>query len=433
MLDYTTLPTIDYDLCTVYFPSRPISSAEPPGLLVQLTRLNVPCDNGGYIIFTNQSYLCGKLEDLSNNERTYYFPFHQDTNVVLHKSPLFSLTFKLVDYCYNMTLIERNNSILLEPKDALECYFKIHLPYGNQIELNLFVNSYTKTSNGDEIVAKYAVAGDLPEGGKGEPAAAAAAAVDTEYVDLSAGEFVTTGGRYGGDCRGMAIQIEDKETKSWTNCVHGNSPAKRFKFRSTRNSLVIRVSRSLLGVDDFGRGHLDEHPKEMATPSLYLEYNALPIADIVSQCAFGWVAVHQFCITAVENALPWSMAEAECKKLGGHLASIKSEREQRIIDSLLFNSVAFKESAAYWVGASDEIFEGDFRWSNGFPYTYSSMYLILFFTMGGLSSFNTPYFSLNILDWFPGWMEHNNYNKQPNDDGENQNQLFSVELSTVRV
>lgn len=23
-----------------------------------------------------------------------------------------------------------------------------------------------------------------------------------------------------------------------------------------------------------------------------------------------------------------------------------------------------------------------------------------------------------ILDWFPGWSDHNNYNKQPNDDGE---------------
>lgn len=333
MLDYSTLPTIDYDLCTVYFPSRPVSSAEPPGLLIQLTRLNVPCDNGGYIIFTDQSYLCGKLEDLSNNERTYYFPFHQDTNVVLHKSPLFSLTFKLVDYCYNMTLIERNNSILLEPKDALECYFKIHLPYGNQIELNLFVNSYTKTANGDEIVAKHRVAGDLAAGGKSD----SVAAVDSEYVDLNASEFVAKAGRYGGDCRGIAVQIEDNEMKSWTNCVYGNSPAKRFTFRSTRSSLVIRVSRRSFGADDFGRGHLDEDLKEMGTPSLYLEYNALPIADIVSQCAFGWVAVHQFCITAVENALPWSLAEAECKKLGGHLASIKSEREQKIIDSLLFN------------------------------------------------------------------------------------------------
>lgn len=54
-------------------------------------------------------------------------------------------------------------------------------------------------------------------------------------------------------------------------------------------------------------------------------------------------------------------------------------------------SATFRLNVAYWIGASDEIFEGDFRWTNGFPYTFSH--------------------------WFPGWTDHNNYNKQPNDDG----------------
>lgn len=58
---------------------------------------------------------------------------------------------------------------------------------------------------------------------------------------------------------------------------------------------------------------------------------------------------------------------------------------------LCLNSVSFKGNAVYWIGATDEVFEGDFRWTNGFPYTFSN--------------------------WFPGWSEHNNYNKQPNDDG----------------
>lgn len=56
-----------------------------------------------------------------------------------------------------------------------------------------------------------------------------------------------------------------------------------------------------------------------------------------------------------------------------------------------YSSVNFKENAVYWIGATDVIFEGDYRWTNGFPYTFSN--------------------------WFPGWSEHNNYNKQPNDDG----------------
>lgn len=60
---------------------------------------------------------------------------------------------------------------------------------------------------------------------------------------------------------------------------------------------------------------------------------------------------------------------------------------------IVFNySASFRHNnVAYWIGASDEVFEGDFRWTNGFPYTFSN--------------------------WFPGWSEHSNYNRQPNDDG----------------
>lgn len=298
--------------------------SEPPGLLVQLTRLNVPCDNGGYVIFTDQSYLCGKLEDLNANERTYYFPLHQNTNVIMHRSPLFSLTFKLVDYCYNMTLTERNNSILLEPKDVLECYLKIHLPYGNQIELNLFVNYYKRTANG--IATKYTQTVDAVSGATGS-------IIDYEYVDLNASQATPANSRYGNDCQGIWIRVEDVDDKLWTNCVYGNTAARRYAFRSMANSMIIRVSKDAFDRDDFDDGDRTA----MATPSMYIEYRALPISDIVSQCAFGWVAVHQFCITAMEKALPWTMAEGECKKLGGHLASIKSEREQQIIDALLLN------------------------------------------------------------------------------------------------
>lgn len=39
---------------------------------------------------------------------------------------------------------------------------------------------------------------------------------------------------------------------------------------------------------------------------------------------------------------------------------------------LYFYSPAFKNNAAYWIGASDAQTEGEFRWSSGYPFSYSS-------------------------------------------------------------
>lgn len=371
-----------------------------------MTRLNVPCDSGGYIIFTNQNILCGKLEDLAMNERILYYASHVNTSVVLHKNPLFSLNYKLVDYCYNVTLMARNDSVLLEPTFDLECFFKIHLPYGNQIELDLFTNYYTKSN--DELERKSNTPISVDD-------------IDYEYVDLTTPQYLTHSGR----CAGILVRIDDPNAaKNWTHCIRSGSDAKRFSFKSTGNSMFVYVTKMMFATDANANADVSESDRRIDTvdtnrmPSIYFEYNAVTIPEIVSQCAFGWIAVHQFCITAMETALPWRQAEDECNRRGGHLASIKSEREQKLIDTLLMNryvivvrrsknrlrfdpicifdlgicSATFKDSAAYWVGASDDIFEGDFRWTNGFPYTYSN--------------------------WFPGWIEHNHYNKQPNDDGE---------------
>lgn len=316
ILDFKSFPERKYDTCIAYFPIRETYSAESPGLLIEMQRLNVPCDTGGYIQFSNQSSLCGKLEDLAFNERVYYFPFHQNTSVVLHKNPLFNLKYKLVDYCYNITLTERNSSILLEPKYELECSFKIHLPYGNRIELSLYVNFYTKSEDEDGIKKNANVPTNDEE-------------IDYEYIDLNLPQVTTSNM----PCQGVMVQISnDGRIKNWTQCVYGNSLAKKYQFKSNGNTIVIHVSR--LEVEDVIANNEDTY---FGIPSVYFEYNAIPIPEIVSQCAYGWVAIHQFCITAIEHALPWKQAENECKKIGGHLASIKSEREQNIIDTLLFN------------------------------------------------------------------------------------------------
>jgi hypothetical protein len=37
-------------------------------------------------------------------------------------------------------------------------------------------------------------------------------------------------------------------------------------------------------------------------------------------------------------------------------------------------SPGYRDHNAYWVGASDKTYEGDFRWSDGLPFSYTSKY-----------------------------------------------------------
>lgn len=321
-VDYTALPEQQYDKCAIYFPSREPITSESPGLLIEIKRLNIPCDSGSYITLNGHEKLCGKLEDIAPNERIYYFPLQQNMSVHFNRNPVFSLNYKLVDYCYNVTMTERNNSFLLEPKHDLECYFLVHLPYGNQIELNFYQNFFTKSPlsttwsfNSSAVVTRSNQANDLSIDDIGY-----------EYVDLMMSQYVENVNF----CSGVAISISDANDEKWSHCVHGNSPAKKFSFKSTGNSMMIHVTRIFYDDDATDDSLYD-------IPSVYIEYNAVPIPEIVSQCAFGWIAVNQFCISAVELALPWKEAENHCKTLGGHLASIKSEREQKLVDTLLMN------------------------------------------------------------------------------------------------
>jgi hypothetical protein len=40
-------------------------------------------------------------------------------------------------------------------------------------------------------------------------------------------------------------------------------------------------------------------------------------------------------------------------------------------------SPGYRDQNAYWVGASDKTYEGDFRWSDGLPFSYTSKYIVI--------------------------------------------------------
>ncbi|XP_059617745.1 uncharacterized protein LOC132262482 [Phlebotomus argentipes] len=373
--DSTSLPIQQSD-CNVFFPSQLAevsmsgSAHAHSGLLVHLTRLNVPCTEGGFVELGGHRRLCGKLEELPHNERSYYFADHTNTSVRVTNHPFFTFEYKIVDYCYNVTLSQRNQTFFLQPTGSLECYFKIHLPYGYRISLMLTTNAHNESES-----------------------------TRREFVDLSnqsakhhagsdsAGAICNDSGEGGG----LRVQIYDRVTdRRWLYCYNEFSASRRITLISSDNSLVVAVRRYSANILKASTAATTDAATHL--PSLQVEYSAQSIESIVSQCAFGWVACQQFCISAVEGAVQsWQSAETECVRRGGHLASIKSEHEQRIVDRLLINSPGYKDHMAYWIGASDKSFEGDFRWSDGLPFSYTN--------------------------WFPGWPKYKEYNRQPNDDG----------------
>lgn len=353
----------------------------------------MPCDSGGYIKFAEYAALCGKLEELRANERTYHFNMHKNTSVRIHKNPMFSLKFQLVDYCYNMSLTEQNGSFYMHPaKESLECYFRIHLPYGNRIELNLVVNNrsvvdagvnpnphnYDKNTTFRTSKANLTSTKDYSKND---------VILDESMTHInislsdsgrngsrnsSSNEFLSSrsGSRFSVSnenallfCNGLRIQIHEFPTYKWSYCVDEWSGTKRFSLISQGNTLVLHVvkvfnlnedivnkeksgSNSALGEEltfssELGVGH--DGPKDSKSgsgtslPSLYLEYTAKPIPEIVSDCAFGWVAMQQFCVTTADVPLSWLQSEEYCVGKGGHLASIRSEAEQKTIDQLLLN------------------------------------------------------------------------------------------------
>ncbi|MBQ3571949.1 MAG: InlB B-repeat-containing protein [Clostridia bacterium] len=64
-----------------------------------------------------------------------------------------------------------------------------------------------------------------------------------------------------------------------------------------------------------------------------------------------------------EGEVTWEEAKAYCESLGGHLATVTSAEEQKIIEQL---------DSRYWLGATDELTEGEWRWITGEPWEYTN-------------------------------------------------------------
>lgn len=344
-MDQLLLP-LRYKRCTIIFPTLENNNNQNnnknqlnpqiplPGLLVQLTRLNIPCNSGSAISFNyNESKkFCGKLEEYSLDERTFYFKIHTNTTIQLYDSPFFRFTYKLVDHCYNVTLSDKNNTIFLQSQQInLNCNFKIHLPYGNRISFSLVTNNL-KTN--DTTLHIGGAMTDLKNKNR--------IVMEQERIELSNNNYNKDDNFI--QCKGGELHLEiiDRTFNSWKTCINIKQPPKLYLLMSSDNVLAIHVSKiasdSIAQFQHQQQQNDDQNQANTHYPSLFIEYNAISIDTITSpQCAFGWISVNQFCVTAIEQVNTWKQANDECGRLGGKLAAIRNEEDQHVIDQLILN------------------------------------------------------------------------------------------------
>jgi len=70
---------------------------------------------------------------------------------------------------------------------------------------------------------------------------------------------------------------------------------------------------------------------------------------------------------AISERTVWTYAKTFAESVGGHLATITSQEEQDAINAMITTQVE-----GYWIGGTDEVSEGNWKWVTGEPFSYEN-------------------------------------------------------------
>lgn len=70
---------------------------------------------------------------------------------------------------------------------------------------------------------------------------------------------------------------------------------------------------------------------------------------------------------AFDEGKTWTEAKEKCEVIGGHLVTITTQEEQEIVESIIKNGT----KSCYWLGGTDEIAEGQWKWITGEEFKYT--------------------------------------------------------------
>ena len=75
--------------------------------------------------------------------------------------------------------------------------------------------------------------------------------------------------------------------------------------------------------------------------------------------------INNNCYVHIDKSVKWGKAESCCVEWGGHLASIHSEGENELLNSIR------NKNRLTWIGLNDKAKEGTFVWTDGTSYNYN--------------------------------------------------------------
>ncbi|XP_041124614.1 C-type lectin domain family 4 member E-like [Polyodon spathula] len=88
-------------------------------------------------------------------------------------------------------------------------------------------------------------------------------------------------------------------------------------------------------------------------------------------CPEKWVQFNGKCYYFSTDTMDWNSSRDNCTSMGGHLVIIESEAEQRF---LLNAAKAQTAGKRYWIGLTDGVTEGVWRWVDGTPLNEKAQY-----------------------------------------------------------
>jgi len=140
-------------------------------------------------------------------------------------------------------------------------------------------------------------------------------------------------------------------------------------FLQTKDGYLQKVQKALDRMSELSMLAQDATKTDLDRDNYDKEFQTLKaLIDDVGRQSFNGKSLFysEYSVITPGGAITWTAAKADAESKGGHLATITSPGEQNYI-SLQIGAIPNT-----WIGATDEVTEGNFKWVTGEAFIYSN-------------------------------------------------------------